>query len=57
MSLAPVQHTIDNQLYAQLDIPASAVPLVETPWPLTLKDLNNLEVNLADQIHGDTSYG
>ena len=32
MSLAAVQHVIDNKLYAQMGIPASAVPLVETSW-------------------------
>jgi glutathionylspermidine synthase len=32
MSLAAVQHVIDNKLYAQMGIPASAVTLVETSW-------------------------
>ena len=32
MSLAAVQHIIDNKLYAQMGIPASAVPLVESSW-------------------------
>jgi glutathionylspermidine synthase len=32
MSLAAVQHVIDNRLYAQMGIPATAVPLVETSW-------------------------
>jgi glutathionylspermidine synthase len=32
MSLAAAQHVIDNKLYAQMGIPASAVPLVETSW-------------------------
>jgi glutathionylspermidine synthase len=32
MSLAAVQHAIDNKLYAQMGIPAGAVPLVETSW-------------------------
>jgi len=32
MSLAAVQHIIDNKLYAQMGIPASAIPLVETSW-------------------------
>ncbi len=32
MSLAAVQHVIDNQLYAQMGIPASIVPLVVTSW-------------------------
>jgi glutathionylspermidine synthase len=32
MSLAAVQHTIDNRLYAQLKIPESAAPLIEGSW-------------------------
>jgi glutathionylspermidine synthase len=32
MSLAAVQHIIDNKLYAQMGIPDSAIPLVETSW-------------------------
>src|SRR5580692_4995934 len=32
MSLAAVQHIIDNKLYAQMGIPDSAVPLVESSW-------------------------
>lgn len=32
MSLAAVQYIIDNKLYAQMGIPASAVPLVESSW-------------------------
>jgi len=32
MSLAAVQHIIDNKLYAQIGIPATAVPLVEASW-------------------------
>jgi glutathionylspermidine synthase len=32
MSLAAVQHVIDNRLYAQMGIPESAVSLVETSW-------------------------
>ncbi len=32
MSLAAVQHVIDNKLYAQMGIPKSAVSLVENSW-------------------------
>jgi glutathionylspermidine synthase len=32
MSLAAVRHIIDNKLYAQMGVAASAVPLVETSW-------------------------
>lgn len=32
MSLAAVQHIIDNKLYTQMGIPESAVPLVESSW-------------------------
>jgi glutathionylspermidine synthase len=32
MSLAAVQHVIDNQLYTPMGIPANAIPLVETSW-------------------------
>jgi glutathionylspermidine synthase len=32
MSLAAVQHIIDNKLYAQMGIPESAVALVEASW-------------------------
>jgi glutathionylspermidine synthase len=32
MSLAAVQHIIDNKLYAQMGIPESAVSLVESSW-------------------------
>jgi glutathionylspermidine synthase len=32
MSLAAVQHIIDNRLYAQLKIPENAIPLIESSW-------------------------
>jgi glutathionylspermidine synthase len=32
MSLAAVQHVIDNQLYARMGIPESAIPLIESSW-------------------------
>jgi glutathionylspermidine synthase len=32
MSLAAVQHIIDNRLYAQLRIPENAIPLIESSW-------------------------
>ncbi|MES2391466.1 MAG: glutathionylspermidine synthase family protein [Acidobacteriota bacterium] len=32
MALAAAQHVIDNNLYAQLEIPAEAIPLIEWAW-------------------------
>jgi hypothetical protein len=32
MCLTAAQHVIDNQLYAQLEIPAEAIPLIEWAW-------------------------
>jgi len=32
MSLAAVQHIIDHRLYAQLEIPEFAIPLIENSW-------------------------
>jgi glutathionylspermidine synthase len=32
MALGTAQHIIDNKLYAKLDIPAIAVPLIESSW-------------------------
>ena len=32
MSLAAVQHVIDNHLYSRMGIPAAAIPLIEKSW-------------------------